>query len=210
MDGPTIIAGVSVVVAGTTSVLAPIIAGRNQRISDEARLEHEATANAERLKHERATQAAQFAFERASRIDEEQRSLLNATALSISVAQAGVSTLLTRVTMPGSQEEHVGPDSPGLAEFKSYADASAAVNQNQTRLVVLLGRDAEPTIACREVAAAIAAVGISCTLIINGHKARPDDWPTVCTEYLVRVRDTYEAFLDAAARHVRGGSDARG
>src|SRR3954452_22287970 len=41
VDGPTIVAGISVIVAGATSIAAPIIAGRNQRRSDAARFKHE-------------------------------------------------------------------------------------------------------------------------------------------------------------------------
>lgn len=176
VDGATIVALVSVVVAGTTSIAAPIIAGRNQRRSDAARFKHE----------------------RALKDTDELRQMIDEIAVAIPETTQEQGTLRSKHNTSGSTDAN-----DYAAEVGAFTDARQNLIFMHTRLILRLGREHAVTIACGEAIEAIDAGGIDALLLITGlDQPRPDDWRERSMKERKAMHAAHQHFLDVASDFV--------
>src|SRR4051812_44188984 len=114
MDGATVVAAIAVVVAGATALAAPLIAGRNQRRSDDARFNHE----------------------RAMKDTDELRTLIDEIAVALPITIQKQGTLRSKHNTSGSTDA-----ADYMGQMNAFTKARDELIHMDTRLLIRLGRE---------------------------------------------------------------------
>jgi hypothetical protein len=194
MDGPTIIAGISVVVAGVTSISAPIVAGWREAKREEARFRRDRTSK---------------------EIDELRSTLVRADEAITRFIQA-TNGLGTKLTLAPPQ---AGPEVMRIAfyqaELDAYGPAKKAADDAHRTLVILLGRDHAVVTAFARIKTVLDTTGIDAGMRIfqrDAGKETEEDWLKFVASAEPRAREwneAHERFLDAATALVGADLAAR-
>lgn len=175
MDGPTIVAGLSVLVAGVTSIAAPIIAGRNQRESD----------------------AAKFEYERAMKDTDELRALIDQVAIAMPEAIQKQGALRSKHNTSGSADANDYAD-----QIRAFTDAREALIRMDTRLLLRLGYEHPVRRAWAEAIQTIDTGGMDVLGLVTLDQPRPDDWEERTKAERVTMLAAHQRFLEAASEFV--------
>lgn len=175
MDGPTIVAVIAVVVAGATSVAAPIIAARGQRRSD----------------------AARFAHERAMKDVDEIRELLDQIIAAIPQTIKRQGALRSKHNTSGSTDGRVYMD-----EVAAFTQAREDLIQLDARLLLRLGHEHPVRTALATTIEIISSAGNDVLTLTTLDQPRPDDWQARSQHERQQMLDANQRFLESASSFV--------
>jgi hypothetical protein len=172
MDGATIVAAIAVVVAGGTSIAAPIIAGRNQRRSDAARFKHE----------------------RAMKDTDELRALIDEIAVAIPPTIQRQAALRGKHNTSGSTDAN-----DYIEEMNAFTKAREALIFMDTRLLLRLGHEHPVRTAYGKVIEAISDAGVDAVTLVSLDQPAPDDWRERSQSEREAMLAANQLFLKAAS-----------
>lgn len=162
-------------VAGVTSLGAPIIAGRNQRRGDVGR----------------------FAHERTMRDSAETHAILDEIAGLIPATIQEAAALRSKHNTSGSTDAN-----DYLDELRSYSRARNDLVKLHARLILRTGRESLVARACGDAIEAIDAAGMDASTLITLDQPRPADWETRSMTERARMWQRYQEYPDAASTYV--------
>lgn len=175
MDGPTIVAAISVVVAGAASITAPIIAGRNQRGSDAAKFEHE----------------------RGMKDTDELRALIDEIAVAIPATIQKQGTLRSKHNTSGSTDMNDYMD-----QVSAFTEAREELIHMDTRLLLRLGHAHPVRQALVQAIQTIHEAGMDVIALVTVDRPRPDDWQERSFGERKAMHAAQQRFLEAASAFV--------
>jgi len=175
VDGPTIVAAISVLVAGTTSVAAPIIAARGQRRSD----------------------ATRFAHERAMKDVDQIRELLDHIITAIPQTIQRQAALRSKHNTSGSTD---GRDY--MDEVAAFTKARENLIHLDSRLLLRLGHEHPVRTALATTIEIITTAGGDVLTLATLDQPRPEDWRDRSERERHQMLDAHQRFLEAASSFV--------
>jgi hypothetical protein len=175
VDGPTVVAATAVLVAGATSIAAPIIAGRSQRRND----------------------AARFARERAKKDVDEIRALLDEIVVAIPRTIQLQAALRSKHNTSGSTD---GGDYMG--EVSAFTQAREDLIHLDSRLLLRLGHDHPVRTALATTIQIIGDAGSDVVTLATLDQSRPDDWRDRSQRERQQMWDANQRFLESASSFV--------
>lgn len=175
MDGPTIVAAISVLVAGAMSVAAPVIARHGQRRSD----------------------AARFAHERAMKDVDEIRELLD------QIITAVPQTIRLQAALRSKHNTSQSTDGADyLDEVAAFTQARENLIHLDARLLLRLSYEHPVRTALATAIEIISAAGNDVLTQATLDQARPDDWRDRSQRERQQMLDANQRFLEAASSFV--------
>jgi hypothetical protein len=175
VDGPTIIAAISVLVAGATSIFAPVIAGRNQRRSEAAKFEHE----------------------RAMKDMDELRALIDEIATTFPAVIQKQATLRSKHNTSDSTNVDDYWD-----QISAYTQAREELINLDTRLLLRLGYEHRLRRACALAVKEISDAGADALTRVTLEQPRPHDWRERSERERKAMWAAQQRFLEAASEFV--------
>jgi hypothetical protein len=175
MDGATVVAAIAVVVAGATSVGAPIIAGRNQRRSDDARFRHE----------------------RAMTDTDELRALIDEIAVALPAAIQKQSTFRSKHSTSGSTDAN-----DYMKEMGAFTQAREKLIFMHARLLLRLTREHPVTLACGKAIELIDAAGGEVLGLVTLDQPPPEGSRQRAIDERKAMWAAQQQFLDVASEFV--------
>jgi hypothetical protein len=175
VDGPTIVAAISVLVAGATSISAPLIAGRNQRRSDDAKFRHE----------------------RAMKDTDELRALVDEIATTIPAVIQKQAALRSKHNTSGSTDANDYTE-----QMNAFTRAREELIHLDTRLLLRVGYDHPVRKACALAVQEISDAGADALTLVGLDRPPLDDWQERSTRERATMWAAQQRFLEAASEFV--------